>query len=201
MLIVQPAVAQTDNGWVLQKDKDGVKVYNKVTAGSSFKSIRAVTTFQQPLPIVVEMISNADTHHQWITRCSESAVLRLFDRSHFVFYEYYNLPFPASNRDIVIEATINYDTLKGEVSITSKNVDNYRDKRDGTVRIPAFQGLWFLRQQQDGIIEGEYTATLDPGGTIPAWFVNMFSASGPYESIVKLRSMLQQNGKQPHSQD
>jgi hypothetical protein len=35
-----------------------------------------------------------------------------------------------------------------------------------------------------------YTFDADPGGSLPAWLVNMFADKGPYESFKKLSVLL-----------
>jgi hypothetical protein len=36
-------------------------------------------------------------------------------------------------------------------------------------------------------IKAEYTLYADPGGSVPAWLVNLFIADGPLESFQKLK--------------
>lgn len=181
--------AQQDTGWVLKKDKNGIEVYTKSSPNSEYKSIKAITTFNTPLKTILNVITDADSHSKWINNCTRSELFRSFGDSAIIFYEYYHLPWPASDRDIVVETKIRYEDPKS-ITLISKGNPGYIAAKDGVVRIPEFSGTWTLSLQHDGSIRGIYIATINPGGYLPAWLVNMFITNGPYDSFVNMKKAL-----------
>lgn len=181
--------AQEDVEWSLQKSNDGIDVYTKVSPDSKFKSIKAITSFDFPLKTIVGVITDADSHYKWINNCTESKLLKASGDTSIIFYEYYHLPWPASDRDIVIETKIEYKDPKS-VTLTSKARPDYIAEKDGVVRIQEFAGSWGLSLQPDSRIRGIYIAMVNPGGYLPAWLVNLFIINGPYDSFVNMKKRL-----------
>ena len=52
---------------------------------------------------------------------------------------------------------------------------------------------WKLFAISAKLIRIEYTIQVDPGGSIPAWVLNLFSTKGPFETFSKLKEMLRQS--------
>jgi hypothetical protein len=63
--------------------------------------------------------------------------------------------------------------------------------KQGIVRVTKFEGKWTIIPLGKNLIKVEYVLRVDPGGSIPAWLINLFSTRGPYESFKKLRQQLQ----------
>ena len=187
---ISQCLAQEDVGWTLQKSKDSIDVYSRLSPNSNYKSIKVITTFHSTLPAMVGLITDADSHYKWINNCTQSKLLTAVGDSNVIFCEYYNLPWPVSDRDVVIQTKIKYNVAKTSVTLTSRGNAGYIPIKDNVVRIPEFEGSWKLSLQPNGTISGEYIATVNPGGYLPAWLVNMFVTNGPYDSFVNMKKIL-----------
>jgi hypothetical protein len=179
-----------EEDWTLKKSKDSINVYTKQPLNSDFKSIKATTTFNSPIAAIIKVITDADNHYKWINNCTQSKLLNAIGDTGIIFYEYYHLPWPASDRDIIIQTKIEYNAERTIFTLTSKGTPAYTKELDGVVRIPEFTGSWKLALQATGKVNGEYIANINPGGFIPAWLVNMFMVNGPYDSFINMKKML-----------
>jgi len=51
--------------------------------------------------------------------------------------------------------------------------------------------VWLIDPAPGNTLKIDYTLQLDPGGSIPAWLVNMFIANGPVETFRRLKKQIQ----------
>jgi hypothetical protein len=182
--------AQPEEDWKLQKNRDGISVFTKLNSGSKYKSVKAITEFHCVLPVLVEMIKDVDSHDQWVSHCTQSKLLKTIGDSCFIFYENFEVPWPASDRDVIIQSVVNIDKTKNVVFVNQEGKPGYLPEKKNIVRIPVYHGSWKLVAYPNGTVYADYRASVDPGGYVPAWIINLFAANSPYESILKLKKII-----------
>lgn len=64
MIFLSSLLVQSD-GWKLEKDKDGIQVYTRLTEGRKIKEFRAVTRVNASLTSVVALVRDADAAKDW----------------------------------------------------------------------------------------------------------------------------------------
>jgi hypothetical protein len=89
----------------------------------------------------------------------------------------------------VAHLKVNQDPHTKVVTIDGPVVANYVPEKKDIVRVKNSFGKWVLTPQKNGV-RIEYTLETDPGGSLPAWLVNLFVAKGPHETFVKLKKQL-----------
>ena len=108
----------------------------------------------------------------------------------FYYYTETTIPWPMSNRDVVVHLTMTRDSLNRFLKITAAGVPGYIPEKSGKVRVPRSLIRWYVTMPSSTSISIVYTFEADPGGNMPAWLVNMFADKGPYESFKKLSQIL-----------
>ena len=63
--------------------------------------------------------------------------------------------------------------------------------RKGIVRVKYSKVTWTVTPLHNGRFKVEYRLQMDPGGSIPAWLLNLFISKGPFESFTKLKEEIQ----------
>jgi hypothetical protein len=101
------------------------------------------------------------------------------------------MPWPLSNRDFVAHIRVSQDKVTKVITVDAPAVPGMVAPKEGIVRISHSKGLWTLKPLSPEKISIVYTLQVDPGGDIPAWVVNMFSAQGPLQSFRKMKEELQ----------
>jgi hypothetical protein len=182
--------AQSGNDWQLKKNENGIVIYTRYVPGSSFKEIKAVTTFNSSLSAIVALIKDAPSHPLWVYNCKQTKMLKMLSDTEFYYYSETSVPWPMSNRDGVVSFKISQDPKTKVVMLVTQNVSGLMAEVPGNVRVPKILATWKLTPQSNGTVLGEYQLNLDPGGAIPAWIANMFATEGPNTSILKMREML-----------
>ena len=100
------------------------------------------------------------------------------------------MPWPLSNRDAVTHMKINRDTMDRFLEVVETGEPTYLPENSGIVRVPKLYINWHVTMPYKNKLNIVYLLEVEPGGSMPAWIVNMFVDKGPYESFKKLQEIL-----------
>ncbi len=182
--------AQGADGWVLKNEKEGVKVYYRQT--SDVYELKLITSLKVSLSGMVTLLSEVDNYPKWGYKVSESRELRKVSDSEIYYYSKLDFPWPLDDRDIIVQSKIVQDPLTRRITATSKATPDYLPVQKGVVRMRNAHTTWTLVPGLGGWTYVEYYIYSDPGGSLPAWLVNMALDVGPRETIKNIRGFVQQ---------
>jgi hypothetical protein len=182
--------AQNGDGWVFKNEKDGVKVYYKKT--SDVHEIKMVTSMKASLSGIVQLLNEVENYASWGYKISEARLLRRTSDKEFYYYSKIDFPWPLSDRDIIVQAKVEQDSVTKRVTSTSHSKPNYLPENKDVVRIKTTTTRWTVVPGTGGWCYIEYYIYSDPAGNIPDWLVNMAIDVGPLETLSRMRNMLQQ---------
>jgi hypothetical protein len=176
--------------WHLVKDKDGVKVYTATAASGSLKYIKVDATLTGSIKKFISVFKDVPRQTSWVYKTKRSYIIRENADDDLLYYNETALPWPMSDRDVAIHMKFKQDTLHHVLFITSEGVPTAIPVHNNIVRVPLFQGNWTVHDIGYDKIQVRYFLNIDPGGSIPAWIINLFITKGPYETIMGLADQL-----------
>jgi hypothetical protein len=176
--------------WVLKKDEDSIKVYTSHTDASRFKSIKATFTVNATLSQLAAMVWNVNVYDQWQYNTIHPKILKEINSKEMIYYAEIVAPWPVSNRDMVVRLSIEQNVKTKVVTIHSKSESSFVPEEEGIVRVPSSTAQWIITPIHKKKLGVEYTIQIDPGGSVPAWMVNMVCAEAPHESFMNLREKI-----------
>jgi len=179
-----------ENEWQLKKYENGIAVYTRNTKNSSFKELKSVLTIKTSLKSIVALLNDWDSYPQWVYRCGKSLTLKKISDKEVIHYQTVTAPWPVANRDFVVNIKLVQDEKTKAVTIKSSSKHNYIPEIPNYVRIKEFNASWTLTPLKDGSIEIVYQLMVNPGGSIPAWLVNLAVIDGPFETCSKLKTLV-----------
>jgi len=179
--------------WKLSKEKDGIKVFQSETKNSNFKSIKVECVMQGNYDKLMAVLNDVSRHKEWVYNSKTSYILKRNSPYEFYYYMETSIPWPMSNRDAVVHLTMNRDSLNRFLKIKAEGSPDYIPEKSGRVRVPRSLINWYVTMPSSTSISIVYTFEADPGGSMPAWLVNMFADKGPYESFKKLSEILKKS--------
>lgn len=188
--IVKKPKAQEEN-WVLEKNEDGIKVYLSEMKNSDFKAIKAEAVFEAAPSSAAAVLLDPASYTEWIFHCIESKLLKRISPFELYYYTETDLPWPTSNRDLIMHCRISRNAKTGVVTSQSVAKPDYLSEKNGIVRIKQAKIKWTFTPVDNGKMQVKYYCRLNPGGMLPAWLVNMTATSGPYETLKNMQNMLQ----------
>ena len=177
--------------WKLVKNKNGIKVSVATVENSRFKSIRVQLVVDGTISKLFNILSNMNQAVEWVYRTKTSSVLKRLNPYEFFYYTETLMPWPVNNRDAIIHLTINPDTANHILIVNALSVPDYIEKKNGMVRIPYSKASWHVTEANHKL-DIDYCFEVNPGGSLPAWLVNMMADKGPYESFSKLKIKLKE---------
>jgi hypothetical protein len=176
--------------WNLVKNDDGIFVYTRKIDGLFIKDVKINTKINATLNELVAALEDFDQQEKWVRNTKESRKIEEVSTSHFFFYTGINFPFPAKDRDTVIE----YRRVQEPNSKVIKiDYEAYADKipvSKDYIRMPALTAYYILTPLSENTIAIEYYIRVDIGGNIPNWIINMAISIGPSDTMKSLKKVL-----------
>ena len=185
---VNTALAQTD--WKLNTDKEGIKIYTSIVAASKVKAVKVTCNVQATLSQFVTVLLDVKAAPEWVYHTKSAVLVKQVSPSELYYYSEVNLPWPIQNRDFVAHLTVTQHPVTKVVTVDGPAAGGMVPVKDGIVRIENSTGKWVLTPMANGYVAVVYTLHVDPGGSLPAWLVNMFATEGPYKIFEKLKQQL-----------
>jgi DNA repair exonuclease SbcCD nuclease subunit len=176
--------------WHLVKQKNGIEVFTAPGGHDGLKQIKVMAEMSGSLQRVKEIFSNIPLQESWVFATRKSYLVKKPDENSMLYYNETGLPWPASNRDVVIRMVIEKDASHKSVQIRQEAEPGTLPVHKGLVRVQHLFGLWDFTENGNNKLKAVYFLDVDPGGSLPAWIVNLFMAKGPYETFVKLQQLL-----------
>ena len=179
------AYAQCD--WHLKKDEDGIKVYTSCSENSNFKLIKVECTINARLSQLVAFLLDVTKQHEWVYSNKTSQLIKKVGPNEIIFYSSVNVPWPCTDRDYISHIVINQQSPQA-ITIDAHTEPDLLPYKDGLVRVRKSSAHWDVTSLSSDVQKIVYTVQFDPGGSIPAWLVNMFVTKGPLQTFQKLRA-------------
>ncbi len=189
-LTLLPALSFAQYNWKLEKSNNTIKVYTSDIAHSSFKAVKVECTFNGTYTKLISILSNVNAFHEWIYNNKSVKLLKQNSPLDFIYYSETHMPFPLSNRDLVIHMKIRTDSLPKFLYISGNLVTDMVPEIPMRVRVPRYVANWKVTMPSASTVQINYILEIDPGGTLPAWAANIFAEKGPFATFTKLEERM-----------
>lgn len=188
VLFFLPLEVQTD--CALKKDEDGIKVYTCKSEAERLKSLRAEFILENASVGQLEkFLLDVNSYTKWQYKVIESDLLTKTNDEEMTYRTVVDAPWPVENRELIVKYISKKDTVQQTMDIVITSIDSDYPENDDLVRVPSSYATWHILTV-DKDLKVEYALRIDPGGSVPAWLVNMAMADGPHESFRNLKSEL-----------
>ena len=162
-------------------------MYTRKVENSSFKELKSIVYLKTSLSSLVALINDWDSYPEWIYRCGKSTTLKRINDTEVIHYQPVLVPWPAEDRDFVVNILLSQNQASKIVYIRSICNPNEIPEKKDHIRIKELSALWTLAPLKDSTVQITYELLVNPGGSIPAWLVNMAAVEGPYETMVNFK--------------
>jgi len=189
-LVCVTLAGQTQSGWQLSKEKNGIKIYTKKADSSSFKAIKVECVFEGTWERLAAILMDIKLQEQWVYRSKKAYAIKKISENEILYYTETSLPWPISHRDAVVRMKLYYDPASKMNRVLSVNEPKVLPEKKGLIRIQHYKATWEVKPVEKNKIAITYFLEVDPAGSLPAWVVNMFITTGPYETFAKLAELL-----------
>jgi hypothetical protein len=179
--------SSAQNQWVLKTDEADIQLYTRTVPSSPYKALKTVCTLQTTLTSVAAVLLDVMRTPEWVYGTSTCSILKQESPSVVYYYAEMGMPWPVANRDFIVKISMTQDPVTKVITVLAENQPDFIPEKKKLVRIQISSGKWQITPLQDGRVRVEYQLYVDPGGSVPATLVNLFSGKGPFESFRNLK--------------
>lgn len=174
-------------GWTLERDKNGVQIYTRDVKDSPYDQVKGVMRIKARLSSLVALVKDTDACADWADLCADSWVHKSLSETEQYVYTFNDIPWPASNRDVLAYVTWEQDPDNLKVTMHSEATSGLLNENKGVVRLTEANASWIFKPLDGGLVEVTTLAHINPGGPLPGWMTNLFLVDSPYNTLVKMR--------------
>jgi hypothetical protein len=190
-----------DPPWEPTGDADGVKTYRREVTGTSMLAFRGEGTVDLHIARLMKIFLDTEHATEWTDMLVESKVVGRISSTAKLIYQKYDLAFPASDRDYVMELRYEIDAANKIVAARYRSVEDPRaPENDCCVRAQTLSTYWkFTAVPGENKTRAEVEVLTDPKGMLPSFVVNMIQKDWPRKSINALKARAEKPDVQPEA--
>lgn len=183
------SVSLTAQSWKLNHEEEGIKVYTSLVENSDIKAIKVECTIEATLSQLTAVLLDIPASNEWIYATKYCRVQKTISPSELIYHSEIDVPWPASNRDFIVRVKLEQDSITKKLTVDGENLPHYLKEQENVVRIMHTKSNWTITPR-DKYLDIVFTLHVHPGGSIPAWLINLFATRGPLETFRNLRSQV-----------
>lgn len=188
LLITQSTSAEQAR---LKINKQNIKVWTYQMSRNPAASYKAETVFNVPLERAVALIMDVERAQQWVPYMGKISILNRDDQAgEFLLHVVMDLPFPLKDRDLIIQSKITRER-NGTVNIRNRGMADSRFSQPDYIRLQDYQGDWTFQRLGANKVKVTTMGYVNPEGSLPISFMNMFVEQQPYQMLKIMRSELE----------
>ena len=198
MMIFGLAVVLFANEWRLVKEKNDIKVYTREVEGSDFLEFRGETVVEGSIAALVAVLYDTQNCPAWLHECSFGMTLEEVSFEENYIFEIYDLTFPVSDRGVILHSMLSWND--DGASLETYEVQTFCEERDSSrcqkvksldvTPIKRSSGRYTFTTLDDNRTNVVWQQHVEPGGNIPTWLVNAMVVDLPYETLLKLQTLV-----------
>ncbi len=186
-LAASSSALSTEATWTLEKDEEKIRLYTRPVSGSPFLEVKAITVINAPMTKVADAFGDGDGCSAWRALCKSSEVLSMVSDTERYVYLVLDLPWPLSDRDMVIHSTAQIDAASKTATVKLASASSTHPAKD-YVRAES-SGEYTIKAIGDEQVEFTYIMHTDLGGDLSPDVINPQVASSTFTDIVALRQL------------
>jgi hypothetical protein len=194
MVVLLPWPLSAEPPWVKIKAKNGITLFKRTFPGSPISEFKGETIVNSRIEVIETVLRDIPAYAQFMYNCKEGRLIKSFGKDDLIIVNVTDMPWPLSDRDVVVRSIVSKDFKRGMFSIVLQGLpepesSQYCPLRNDRVRMHDLQGIFILE-----IIDREHTRLTyivhaDPVG-IPSALTNFFSDDNPYGTLTGIKRMV-----------
>ena len=183
-----PIFAQND--WTLEKEKDGIKISSRHAVASQFNDIRVELDLSGTAEQLSGILLDVNHYKDWSYATKKSVLIKQLGPGKLIYYTEIEVPWPATNRCFYANFEMKENATAHSVQVVSVNLPDYGSVPSDLMKVPFTRGVWNITTVSTEKIHVDYVLQLNPGGSLPAWVLNLFSTKGPLETFENIKKKM-----------
>ncbi len=178
--------------WQIKKESHDIEVYSSKVPNSNHRAVLSVAIIDSLPQQIVKLLQDTSTCTQWVYQCKSSSLYQSISDKESYIHTSINMPFPVNNRDILAHIQWEENTAKNMITATSMATTGILNPLKNYTRIEKATMIWEITQLGNGKTQIRNYGHIDPAGAIPTWLSNQLSIKAPFETLLGLKKLLEQ---------
>jgi hypothetical protein len=179
--------------WELRRNENGIAIYSRQSTDGKLVELRLLCQLDATPEQLIRQLMDINSYSNWVYSNKKSGIIKKVNDHDIIYFTEAHLPWPIQDRDLVVELNIEPAANPNATQIILvKSIDGILPPKKHFIRVPYSLVTWRITPVPGNKINVDYTFSLDPGGSIPKWLVNLTLTTGPYKSFMKLRELLKE---------
>ncbi len=184
------------DAWQLRKQQDGITVFVRGTEQiGGLKEFKGIALMKARMETVAELMRDIPAATQWMADTEVADVIHATDDYNYRVHNVTSMPWPVSDREMVVDISVEMDYHKGRADIHMNALDPtpYSDLLDDDrIYMDSSHVVYTLQYIDREHTQVTYFASLNIGGSVPAYLGNLVIVDIPFTTLGNMREMLQQ---------
>ncbi len=177
--------------WKLITEEKLFSVYGRKLHDSKFKEIKITGRIESTISAIVRALEDIAYQKEWVLRTKDAYEIEQLGIGKYYYYLSTDMPFPVQDRDLIVYYERIQDPISKTVTTHAIAAPDRLAEEKGIIRIPSFESHYILVPKERGWLEMEYFLKIDPGGSLPAWVVNLAASAGPKSTMRSLYKIIE----------
>ena len=175
------------NEWEHLYTQDNITVYSQKVPDSDIVALKAVGILKAPMDQVVEVLRKVEISKEWVPHIEKKFAVQEFSDTESITYSVNMLPWPFSDRSLLLYNKLRFDKEKNHLVIDIQSVEPEKIPiKEDNVRAKMHCGQMIIRPANTVQTDIQLVVFVDPKGHIPAWLVNLSQKRLPYDFLKAL---------------
>lgn len=172
-------------GWVLQSEKDGVKLYTKPPKADGTLQIRLIASTTASIKAVLNTSRDVSNVKERIVNTKSINILKQVSINEAYYQIISDFPWPLSDRDAILHAIITQDPTSKVVKVDTYSTPSYIAENKDYVRIYTWETHSISTPKPNGTVEIDYWVNYNPRGPIPDSILESITKESSINGIKK----------------
>lgn len=173
--------------WTLEREDERIALYSRPVAGSPFLAVKVVAVIDAPVEKVATLLGDGNGCSAWRPMCKSSEVLETVSDSERLVYLVLDLPWPVTDRDLVVRSIAHVDTQARTLHVNLASASSEHPEQD-YVRAES-TGEYALKPVGDIQSEFTYIQHTDIGGDLSPDMINPSLLSETFDDVRRLQAL------------
>lgn len=176
--------------WVEFGKKDGITHFTAKAKASDLEAYKGVCVINCPIEILYAFLTDVSGHNVWIKYCSISREIERSQSNSSLQYYDFDIPWPFSNRDIVVHCESSENWKDGKVTITGRAINAPGiPVPENHSRITESYQNWILEKIDTEFTLVTFTSMIRLKGPASGFLSKLVSRTVPSESLINFRKI------------
>jgi len=189
-LMLAHTAVSAQNAWTFQKEKDGIKISSRHSATSSFNDVRVELDVRGTIHQLAAILEDVPRYTEWAYATKKSVLIKQLGPGKLIYYSEIEVPWPATNRFFYASFELKTDPQNQTLQLEATSIPGYGPVPTDLVNVPYTKGVWHVTTLSPNSIHIDYVLELNPGGSLPAWVINLFTTKGPLETFENIKTRM-----------